>query len=571
MDRTIMQRGLMAALGAGAGLCFYLLIEILARHLIPDRLSLGLATFGLVFFFGLLAMTGPLSVARAAVGAAGVAIVVAALVVMSSFRFERIEGLFQSPVQVLSAALLATIPLPFWIAFSGPGWRIYPVLFSQSWTIIVRYAAAGLFVTVVWGVIFLSNALFSIVGLTVIEEILELDPVPWVITGLVLGLAMAVVTEFSDLVSPYLVLRLMRLLLPFVLFVMIVFLLALPMRGLSGLLGELSVATTLLAMAGAAATLVTTAVDQNNDEAIQGAWMERSAQALAVLVLVFAVLAGWAVWLRVSEYGWTPARLFAALVSALSLGYGVVYIWAVLGRGRWMRRVRQGNIMMSLILMGAAAAWLSVLNPQSISARDQLKRFEAGRTDLADLDTGAMKNWGFAGRAALARLEDISKAPGQEALAQHLKRAIVTAPDDRRAALVAALAVRPEAADAMRTEVVMALGDWQLEQALSQCQSDWAPGVPGCVLIVGDFWPDTDGAEAIWLYKEGLDGTLNARGFAAINGGLTQRSVSFSDQTRPSGDEAIELVRTALTNPPELVTPRTKSLRLGRTDLGIQP
>ena len=72
-----------------------------------------------------------------------------------------------------------------------------------------------------------------------------------------LVLALAVVTELSDYVSPFLILRLLRLMLPPVLLVLAVFLLALPLRGLSGLFGGLSAAATLLAMVAAGATATT--------------------------------------------------------------------------------------------------------------------------------------------------------------------------------------------------------------------------------------------------------------------------------------------------------------------------
>ena len=80
----------------------------------------------------------------------------------------------------------------------------------------------------------------------IISDLLDIDGVPFVLTGLVLGLAIAVVNELSDYVSPYLILQLLRLLLPVLVVVMAVFIVALPFRGLSGLFGGLSAAATLM-------------------------------------------------------------------------------------------------------------------------------------------------------------------------------------------------------------------------------------------------------------------------------------------------------------------------------------
>ena len=223
MDRSLIQRIAMSGLGAVAGLCLYALSEIVRRNLLQERMALALASFGAVFFFALLAMAGPRRLLKAAVGAAVVGAIVAALMVWTSFRFGSVEQMFYSPMPVFAAMILAAIPLPFLIAADGPGWRDYPVLFAESWGIAVRYAAAGLFTGVVWGLILLSDALFNILGLTFVKDFLTLDPVPWVVTGAILGLGLAVVTELSDLISPYLLLRLLRLLLPFVLVVMVSF------------------------------------------------------------------------------------------------------------------------------------------------------------------------------------------------------------------------------------------------------------------------------------------------------------------------------------------------------------
>ncbi|TKA94672.1 DUF4153 domain-containing protein, partial [Cereibacter changlensis] len=414
MDRNMRQRLVMAGIGGLAGLSLYLLLEVLSRHLLPDRAALGLTTFSTVFFAAWLAMAGPLRTGCAVVAALGLGLVVAALLSLTGLRFDRVEAIFDQPMTPLAVALLSSIPLPFFIALAGPGWRDYPTLFTEAWTVVVRYAAAWLFVGVAWAVLLLSQALLSIVDIRVIEAIIDLDAAPWLITGVTLGLALAVVTELSDLVSPYLILRLLRLLLPLVLGVMALFIAALPFQGLSGLFGDLSVAATLLAMAAAAATLVTTAIDQTDAEAVEGVVMVRAAQGLALILPIPAALAGYAVWLRVAQYGWTPERLFAGLAAVLALAYGLIYALAVLRGAGWMERVRQGNILMALALLALSALWLTpLLNAERISARDQLARFDDGRTALPELDLYALGRWGKPGAEALAQLQARAGEPGQ--------------------------------------------------------------------------------------------------------------------------------------------------------------
>jgi len=526
MNRSLKQRFAMSGLGATAGFCLYALSEIVRQSLLQERLELALASFGAVFFFALLAMAGPRRLLKAATGAGVIGGIVAALMVVASFRFGSVGQMFQVPIPVFAAIILTAIPLPFLIAADGPGWRDYPVLFTESWGIVVRYAAAGLFTSLVWGLILLSDALFNILGLTFVEDFITLDPVPWIVSGTILGLGLAVVTEFSDLISPYLLLRLLRLLLPFVLLVMGVFLAALPIRGLSGLFGGLSVAAVLLAIVAASVTLVSVAVDQNDEEAVRGRLMSAATRGMAGLILAFALLASWAMWLRVDQYGWTPVRIFAALAALVATGYGVIYLGAILAPRSWKVRIRTGNIAMALVFVGLAAAWLSILNPQAISAHSQLARFESGKIPVSQLDTRALATWGTAGERALALLREKAGQPGFEGLAQRLAQSGPDLPpQDLRAQLRVMLPVVPDTESALRDLVVRDLPDWQLAGAVAACHAVLSDGQPGCLLVAADFWMDAPGQEGI-LFLMQEDGWMTLTGLTTDDGKLRLRAAS---------------------------------------------
>ncbi|MES2550875.1 MAG: DUF4153 domain-containing protein, partial [Pseudomonadota bacterium] len=122
------------------------------------------------------------------------------------------------------------------------------VLFLEAWSVVLRFAAAGAFTGLVWLVIYLSDALLEIVGVKVIGDLLRHELVMLALGGGIFGLGMAVIDDLSDLLSPYVVLRIFRMFLPVVLGVMVIFLIALPFRGLEGLARGLSPATLLLTM-----------------------------------------------------------------------------------------------------------------------------------------------------------------------------------------------------------------------------------------------------------------------------------------------------------------------------------
>lgn len=578
MDTTTLQRGQMALIGALAGISFYLLSEIVNTQVLGDRAFLALVTFATTFFTGLLAMAGPLTIARAVLSAAALAVATALLFLWASFRFDTLDNYFFAPFPVLATAVIATVPLPFIIAAAGPGWRDYPALFSSAWTIVVRYAAAWTFVAVVWGVIFLSDLLLSIVGLNLIGDLIAIKIVPFVITGLTLGLALAVVQEFKDYVSPFLILRLLRLLLPAVLVVMIVFVVALPVQGLSGLFGELSVAAILLAMTAGSATLITTAIDQSDAEATQSPFLSGSTQALALILPIPAGLAAYSVWLRIDQYGLTPDRLFAALMAVLALGYGLTYAIAVLRRAGWMARIRQGNVHMALAGLAAAVLWLTpILNAERISANTLVARYLSGATPVAALDAARLADWGFAGASARATLDALAKEPGQEALAAALASATTPTPAEidaepatALANLIAVLPLQPATATADRDRLLAGLQSYDLASWLAACRTPMPDGKPGCVMVIADFNQLYPGPEAMVVLRDAGD-AMRYEALVQVGTLVERRSLSTLQGYLPYDAGGALIIAQMQAAPPVLSPVPLSQLTLGSQGIIIFP
>ncbi len=566
MDSVLRQRAVMAGLGLMAGASLYLLSEIFGRGILSGWPMARLAVFALVFFIGLLGMTGPLRPVRAALGAAAVALILTGFFAFSAWRFDTPEAFATAVPSVLAAAVLALLPLPFLIAAAGPGgWRDYPALFAEAWGLVLRYAVAWVFAGLVWLLLWLSDALLSVVGIDAIGQVLRLDATPALVTGLTLGLGLAVSQEFGRLISPWLPLRLLRLLVPALLAVMAVFVVALPLRGMeAGLPAGISATVTLICMVAVAAALITAAVDADDAAATQMSVLRRATQTLAAILPVPAVLAAWGLWLRVAEHGWTPDRLFLAVMAALALGYGWAYALAALRGACWMARIRRANIALALAVLAAAALWLSpLLNAQAISARSQLARFEAGRVSVADLDLAAFRGWGPAGRAALARLDRLAAAPGQEALAARLAGAAPAAAEDPavlRAGLASVLPLQPEGARATRDMLLDGMTTAQIRDLTEGCAARLDDGRPACVMVVADLWPDAPGEEAIYASVR-PGGALTIMGLARQDDGTIPRQVARTDGAPPAyGAAARALISAWQAAPPPLSSARLNQI-----------
>ncbi len=542
MDYLLQNRVRMAAMGAATALAFYGLIQLSDAQVLQDRALLAAITLIGTFCATILMTCGPISLRASCMGGAILASAVTVLMQLSALRFATVAEMATTGWPVVAAFVLVTIPLPFWIAHQRGHWRNYDVLFNEAWAIALRAGISTLFTGLVWLLIYLFDLLLSLVGVTVIAKLLEFDAVPYLITGGLFGLGLAVVQELTDVIGPSLILRLLRLLVPITVFVVVVFLLAVPLNGFSNLFGGLSVGLTMLSIVAVGASLVTAVVDQRDADASRSSFLQKSARILAGILVFVAILGAVAVYLRARQYGWTPDRVFAAIIAVLALGYGVQYALASLRSRDWMARIRGANVNMALAAIALSAVSLTpILNAERISANSQIAR-KAGMIDVL-----ALSSWGFAGQEALATLTARSKEPGQEVLAARLMgvESGVSAPQSIDA-LIAVLPVSPKGADV--TRFLATLDPDLRNDGVKACLSEMPTGGKGCVLVVADFIPNQTGDEAVLLY---FNGYLNIIP-------LSQNKNTPAPDWRmllgqfPTGAQAEALIRQLQTNPPVL-------------------
>ncbi|NOX72782.1 MAG: DUF4153 domain-containing protein [Alphaproteobacteria bacterium] len=519
---TMTLRITLALTGALAGLSFWALFEFLPDQVDSLRLLMVLAAFLAAFFSGLLLMLGRISLLAAMRYAAVIAAVSALLLLWSSYRFDDVSAFFESLHPFVALVVLAQLPLSFAMAqeMSPQGWRDYESLFDNAWSIFVRSVTSWAFVGLFWLVIFLSDQLLSLVKFDYLGLVYDKSWIALPLSGLVLGLSLAVLNELQNVVATLrrLALHLLRLLLPLVALVVALFIGLVPFQGLDDVFGSFSAAGTMLVMAAGAVTLITAAVDGRDEDAARSPVMVVSARVLALLLPIIAGIAVFAIWERVVQYGWTPARFAAAAVSGIGFAYALSYGLSVLRGQGWRARVRFANRWLAVGLIGLAMLWLTpVLNVERISANSHVARFIDGRMKVADLDIWSLdRDWGLAGKAGLARIRALTDHPEQKLLNEHLARfddgasrwALSRGIDEigvpkTKVRLAEILPVRP--AGAVLPEAALSdIPDYELERILQSCLQSLPDGRPGCALVLGSFtrsggqeagvlfWRDTD-------------------------------------------------------------------------------
>lgn len=533
-NQIAIHRLFLAIFGAGAGLALWLLTDNWDSAHFSPALYLAIFVFVLVYSLVVLALVGPLGFARALPGGLLLAVPVTILASMAGLRFVTATDLFDNGIMVTVILMLVLIATPFlscWLT-DRKSWLHYEVLFDTAWVIAVRYIVAWVFVGVFWLVLFLSDALLKLVDVRLLQLFVNDTWATVTLTGAVLGLAMAVVYELRAMISPYLILRLLRLMVPPVLAVLAIFLAAIPLRGLTGVFGGLSSGATLMAAAIVGISLVATALDRDDAVAVKTRGIRLATQGLAVLLPLLTALAVWSVVLRVQQYGWTPERVLAGLIAGFLLVYGVAYAAAVVMHTNWMARIRRINVVMAMAVIVVSALWMTpFLNAYRIAVNSQLTLFEQGDISVSQLALWEMEHeWGRVGQAGIRSVEVMKNRPDHVEIAEKIN-AVRTETSRYRAnrvvektiipkqseTLVSLLPTRPESFS-LGTDAFVDLQLDRVNQWLDGCQRTLPDGRAGCVLILGEFTPGAaPESEAMLLYT-GQNNQGQAH-FVALNEG----------------------------------------------------
>ncbi|TLP67897.1 DUF4153 domain-containing protein [Parasedimentitalea maritima] len=543
-------RAILFGLGFVSGLALWQLSEHWDNPALPPWLLLALLSFIGSYASVALALCGPVSVLRALGGALVLSVPFTALTSLAGRRYELATEILDQPVPISVSILVLLLATPFLIVGlqNRPVWRSYTALFETAWALTIRYLSAWVFVGLFWVLMFLSDALLSLVEVKVIDWITDEEWLVFGLTGGVLGLAMAVVFELRAAVSPFLLLRLLRLLVLPVLAVVAVFLIAIPLRGLSQLFGDFSAAATLMSVATVMITLIAVVLERDDARMRESVTISISTQYLAVLLPFVTGLAAWSIWLRVFDYGWTPDRVLAACFSAVLLGYGVLYPLAVLRRTGWEERIRRINVWLALVTIAISAALLTpLLNPDKIAASSQVQRYQDGRLSLDKFPIAQLEHdWGRAGQEALKALEDSPESQSPELIRRlqdfrsadnrwAFERGVTSEKlEGLKAELVEKLPIFPEG-ETLNIEDLEGLEQYDLSLWLTGCDLPVSNGRPGCVLIIDQFDLNSD-RQGMLLYRNSHYAlTVKTRflTFATQGLALSKEAQVLAGQARP--------------------------------------
>lgn len=287
----------------------------------------------------------------------------------------------------------------------------YPDYFDLTWTNGVRLALSLAFTGAFWLLLFLAAALFKLIGISAIGKLIGETAFAFPATGLMFAAAVHMAVQLTEaragLVRGALTvgLTLLTWLLPLMVLIGGGFLATLPFTGLAPLWGT-KAATALLLAAAAALILLINAAYQDGGEPPH--LIPRLAARIAGLLLIpIVILAGYALWLRIDQYGLTPERVFAGVFLLVAIGFTIGYALAAVKPGPWMKLLERTNPLMAAVcVLLLIALFTTLADPARLSVASQVKRLEAGKVAADKFDYAFLRfDAGRYGRHALDRLK----------------------------------------------------------------------------------------------------------------------------------------------------------------------
>jgi len=305
----------------------------------------------------------------------------------------------------------------------------YADLFEHAWQNALTLALTLAFVGICWAVLTLWAELFALVKIDFFRDLFREPAFAYLATGGMagLGILIARTQEKPIRIARQVVLAVFTGLLPLIAFIAVLFAISLVFTGLDPLWKTRHAAMILMWLVATTIVFANAVHQDGRHEAPYPAWLRRVIDAGLLALPVFAVIALYALHLRIDQYGWTQERWWAVLASVVLAAYACGYAYAAVRRGgAWLAPLGGVNTVMSLLviaLIAASNSWL--LDPHRLAVNDQLARWRDGRTDAQHLDLDHLRfDSGRRGYLAAQALKDDAKVKADAALAERVDKTL---------------------------------------------------------------------------------------------------------------------------------------------------
>ncbi|EOQ54424.1 MULTISPECIES: DUF4153 domain-containing protein [Escherichia] len=287
----------------------------------------------------------------------------------------------------------------------------YSYFYQSVWhnvlILLVIFIANGL----TWLVLLLWSELFKLVGITFFKTLFfTTDWFIYLTSGLVTALAVILARTQSRLIDS--IQKLFTLiatgLLPLVSLLTLMFIITLPFTGLSAISRHISAAGLLLTLAFLQLLLMTIVRDPQKASLPWTGPLRCLIKTALLVAPLYVLVAAWALWLRVAQYGWTTERLHGVLVVVVLLVWSLGYFVSIVWRKGQNPLVFQSKVNLTVSLLVLAILVLlnsPVLDSMRISVHSHMARYQSGKNTPDQVSIYMLEQSGRYGRAALESLK----------------------------------------------------------------------------------------------------------------------------------------------------------------------
>lgn len=308
--------------------------------------------------------------------------------------------------------LMALMILP-WIQFQlhpHPGSYRYVHFYDQQWQNALTLLLIGVANGLVWLIFLLWSGLFELANITFFSQLFfETEWFIYLVIGLVTALTVILARQNVRLVTA--IHKLMTLLatglLPLVSLLAILFLVTLAFTGLAVISQRVSAALLLLTLALSQLLLTAMVWQPQQPQLGYPRPLRYLIMTAMMLTPVYVAIAGWALWVRIGQYGWTSERLHGTLVVVVLLVWSLGYMLSLLRRREdpslLMGQVHLAVSLLSLVIL--VLIYTPVLDSWRISVNSHMSRYHEGKINADQVSLYMLSHSGKPGREALLTLQ----------------------------------------------------------------------------------------------------------------------------------------------------------------------
>jgi Domain of unknown function (DUF4153) len=334
---------------------------------------------------------------------------------------------FARPSDALAGIVLGFVLIPLLAHFDPKirSWS-YHELFETAWRNVILCISAAFLTGAFWMVLLAGSGLLNLIGLNFMQDLLKKSIFSIPFTGIAFGAAFALALARAEMVVTLrrFKLSLLAWLLPLLMVFILMWAVALPFTGVELLFKTHNAAFILIWCAALCISFVNAAYQDGQTAPPYGKLLNKLLAATWLGLPVVVGVAWWAMWLRISQHGWSEDRVWGMFVVLMATLHVAGYAASSLRRDGWLSSIGKTNMWSAVIMcLGLLALISPIADARRIAVNSQMQRLTS-QTIASDKFDFAYLRWdaGKYGQDALHLLGAGIAHPERDVLASKAKQ-----------------------------------------------------------------------------------------------------------------------------------------------------